>query len=332
MFSARPLSLLLGALIAASASGCVVPGDTLEGKECPCAEGSGWVCNRLTNLCEAGPAAAPPPVPTTCWVRAEGCDWSDPTAFTFEPDDGSGLGDVSRADNVGFSPDACTLYYDASRELRHARRASADAPFEDQGALPGLEQAGTEQTSASITPDGLQLFFARGRAGEWVEVERATRADVESAWGPSTRVDGLSFSGVDNWDGLLAPHGLRYYWSPARPGGQDVFVASRAALEDDFDVGVRVDELAGPGNQAEVAVTADDRVVTFVSNAPELGGEHAVVYATRERWGEPFGPIRAVPGALLAEATEFETTVSPDGCELLIQRDGRVLRLLYTSR
>ena len=57
-----------------------------------------------------------------------------------------------------------------------------------------------------------------------------------------------------------------------------------------------------------------------------------MVYATRASWLDAFGPIREIPGAFLAAGEEAETTVSADGCEILIGRSRAVHRLLYQPR
>ncbi|MFK7986351.1 MAG: hypothetical protein AB8I08_09995 [Sandaracinaceae bacterium] len=365
------LAVAFAAFVLAS---CVPNPNQLVGRPCPCAPESGFVCvdgicveggapdagspvdagasdagtadagavdsGRLdAGPLDAGPLDAsvpmPPGVPTTCWTRTTSCDWSDPTGFEFIEGDTEVIADLNLSSNPTFSPDGCELYYSDSAVMHVARRTAAGSPFVAAGPVEGIDQDGSRNSKAAVSPDQLQLFFTSDRTdGAFHTIHRSSRDAPDAPWGAVEEVAALTIRGLNNWDGVLAPHGLRYYWSPNRDDTQFIFMGERASLDAPFSAGVAIPELADMGAaMAEPAVSADGRVLVFITDAVELsGGEREIAYATRAHWQASFGEVRAVPGPALATGVERESTVSPDACEVLVLKAGTFLYLTYEAR
>lgn len=284
---------------------------------------------------DAGPDAdvpvVPPPPPSGCWWSTEACDWSEPTGFRFVPSSTDTLDALTMTGNPSFSPDGCELYFGNEGELHVARRASARGAFAGLGTIPGVEDPETSESKASVSPDGLELYFSSNRLHDgWHSTHRAVRDEVGRTWMDIVEVPALSFDGIDNWDGSLAPHGLRFYWAPDRVEGRYLYVSERDSLDAAFGSGVLVEELAEAGDLYEPTVTADGRVIVVVAEPATSTGQH-VMYATRSSWRDPFGSLMEVPGAFLSSGTETETAVSADGCELVVSRDGTFTHLVYEA-
>lgn len=161
---------------------CTVPDGLLDDRPCPCLEG--WVCDATRNVCvegdlppvdagrdedggaladggpgdaaaadasamDAGPPEPPPAVDTTCWLRAETCDWTGD--FELVPGDPAVIGFATLSRNPAFSPDGCELYSTRSAGAFVASRENAGDAFGPSAEVSGLE--GTGAGKASITPE-----------------------------------------------------------------------------------------------------------------------------------------------------------------------------------
>ncbi len=295
--------------VACVSAGCALPSDLLEGRPCPCA--AGWSCDRARSVCvrEGGATVA-----TTCWLRADRCDWSVPSAFEFI-EDGIRVG-APEADNPQFSPDACAVYYAVDGDLFVASRSGPGAPFGVGAPLVDLNTAEVE-SKATVGPAGLEIFFSRASGGV-TDTYRSRRSTTAAPWSAATRVGPLNAPGVDTFDVALAPHGLRIFFSRETGGDQELYAARRASSTDPFDAPRVISELSMPGwSTAEPSVTAEERVITFTRSA---GSDRGLFYATREGADDRFGVTRSLPGPRLAVGDERGVAVSPDGCELIVRR------------
>lgn len=287
---------------------------------------------RDANPPDAG-VPGPPSVPTTCWTRTPPCEWGEPGSFQFIEGDPGVLADLGITSNPTFSPDGCELYYSVGGVMHVGRRTAAGSSFVPAGPVEGIDQDASSNSKATITPDQLQLFFTSNRTSTTFQtIHRATRDAPDAPWGGVEEMSALSIEGANNWDGMLAPHGLRYYWAPNQDDSQSLYVGERAALDQPF-VRVRpVPGLVTTGAQAEPAISADGRVLVFILDDGEVGGgDREIVYATREDWQAEFGAVIRVPGALLATAGETESTLSPDACEVIVRKGGTFLYLTYVA-
>ena len=353
-----------GVGVACALIACTVPADLLDDQRCPCL--AGWRCDPSTDRCaraedggridsaldardtdppldtggiadsramdsaaDAGLPPIAPPVDQKCWISPGMCDWSG--SFGFELGDQSMIMALSTHADIAFSPDGCELYYRDSpaEDIRVARRVPG-GNFGPGELIEGIDRPSYREFRASISPNGRELFFGSNlfSAGE-VQTVRAERESATEPWGSLARVDNLTVPLINNWDGCLAPHGLRFYWSPTGPGGQEIRFAERPSWDAEFGPGAEVPELVAEGGQAEPSVTADGLTIVYSSSAPAFGSVITLVYARRDSYLDPFGPPTEVPGAFLAMDVESESAVSPDGCEILIKRGGRHHYLTY---
>ncbi|MFK7991160.1 MAG: TolB family protein [Sandaracinaceae bacterium] len=340
---------------------CVVPADLYEGLPCPC--GAGRVCDEAQNACvpaedaphdagpalDAGPApdagpeqdagpdagplpAPPPPLSTRCWTSIEFCDWS--ADFALVEETGPRAFSVSGAAEPSFSPDGCRVYFEVLNDLMVAERPGPGMPFGAPEPLSGINSANSED-APSITPDGLELFFATNQdapTGTFRRVFRAARDDTSSAFAVLGPVDVLNGGWTNTWEPNLAPHGLRLYYAPD-DGVQFIRVAERGALGDAF-AAPRVVQPAGlePGYSTNrPSVTHAERLLVGVQQVRELHATRVAFYATRPHWRAPFGAVREVPFER-RDAELADIGVSPDGCELIVREDLETRFFRYTER
>ncbi len=315
---------------------CVIPDDLLDERTCPC--GEGWYCSSERICVRNDDNTNPPAVEATCWQAPLGCDWSQPGTFTFEEDEGSVFPFPGRAANFIFSPDGCTVFYnretDNAIHIYEVSRTSGE-PFGSEIRTPGVGSDGTHEGKASVSADGLTLYYsasAFGAGGDDAEVFMSTRESRMESWQGQTQVDALSAPGLATFDVFVAPHGLRAYFSRTTfTEDQDLLVAERPHSGAPFGQPRIVEEVSqGLLGESEPVVSANGRVMTYVA-IPAVGAARQLYYATRNSWQDEWEPQGPVPGTFFSAGDEFEGAISPDACEILARGSEGYRRLVYRA-
>jgi hypothetical protein len=137
------------------------------------------------------------------------------------------------------------------------------------------------ELSASLTPDGLELFFLR--AGFVNEVHHAIRQDTTMPFTTSTNLVALTSGSTWTSHVSIAPNGLDLYLMADRPGGlgkTDVWVAHRPSRREPFGAVEHVPELSSP-NDDSVDSLSTDGATAFLSYDADTGGISDIWVATR---------------------------------------------------
>lgn len=277
-------------------------------------------------------ANEPPAVETTCW-QPEACDWTVPFRFNM---DSSTLGrEATFGANFTFSPDGCEvmfLRFVPPRDLYMARRTGPNANLESEMPIDGINGVDYTEDKATLSPTGLELFHTNLIPPDsgLNRAYRSTRAAGSDPWSARELVDELNLDGFNTYEINLAPHGLRVYLIHADDDTtRTLKVAERASLTDAFSAPTEIVLPSTAFSVASPSVTADGRVLTFISRA-EPGSPREFHYATRPHWQAPWEEQTGmITSSFLDGGDEDEAIVSPDGCELFVRRDSSITRLVY---
>jgi len=237
--------------------------------------------------------------------NSPGYDWdlSVSTRTTVEDDWGppTNLGPVvnSLNDEMGpcISSDGLELYFQSNRpggagrdDIWVTRRVTRDDPWGQPENLGAPVNTETWDYNPSLSPDGLELYFAYGLDPRLAVTKRDTK---DSPWGepvdlgpvlnswscqdtPWISSDGLLLIFADYWGGDPRPGGF---------GGTDIWVTRRASKDADWTTPVNL----GPPVNTESAedapmISADGSTLYFNSTRP--GG-----CGTYDLWQAPIIPI-----------------------------------------
>ena len=140
--------------------------------------------------------------------------WGPPELFT-------GLG--SPACDLDISADGLTVYFDSDRlggnggwDIWMARRETVNAPWGEPVNLGSKVNDARNQSSPSISNDGLSLFYNNGGLQR---ISVTLRATTDDPWGPPVllgpAVNGQSW----NHGAEISPDGSVLYFDSGRPGG-----------------------------------------------------------------------------------------------------------------
>jgi hypothetical protein len=176
------------------------------------------------------------------------------------------------------SPDNLSLYFSSNHpggfggfDLWVTTRATKADMWGIPVNLSGINGP-SDDFDASISSDGLELYFVSNRAGGsgdydlWV-TNRATLSDL---WGPPVNLGSIvNSSSRDNWPSI-SPDGLVLFFDSMRPGGyglEDVYMTRRATRNDPWgepvNLGPPVNTSADHGTSN---ISADGRTLYFTSN------------------------------------------------------------------
>lgn len=165
---------------------------------------------------------------------------------------------------------------------------------------PG-SSGGSGPSSSGSADEGSSSRGDEGSSGEPVD-------DPLGPFEAPVAVDTLN-SGADDDDPTLTEDLLEIYFASTRDGSEDVFVAIRGDVRDDWDAPEPVDALNSPAQETFPEVSPDELVMLLASNRPGASGFDLYVSRRDDRdmdWSEPV-PI----GDLNTPMDDFGATPTP---------------------
>jgi len=145
--------------------------------------------------------------------------------------------------SVCFSADGLTLLYESFQaggfgqtDIWMTTRATLSDPWGATVNLGSGVNSPYTDMGASLSPDGLELYFGSDRpggSGDW-DVYVSTRETVADPWGPAVNLGPTVNSPVYDGHPYIAPDGLTLFVTSARPGGYgdwDIWFARRRDKE-----------------------------------------------------------------------------------------------------
>jgi Tol biopolymer transport system component len=208
------------------------------------------------------------------------------------------------------SADGLSLYFDGKggggADIFVSNRPSISDPWSNPVNLGPSVNAGSDM-GASISSDGLELFFGSDRSGgsgDW-DIYVTTRATVSDPWSTSVNLGPTVNSA--NFDGhpCISPDGLTLLFTSNRSGGYgdwDIWMSKRATRDDEWGTPVNL----GPAintedGEGEPSISADGRTLYFSDwMAPRPGGVGNV-----DIWQIPIIPIVDLNGDGIVDCADM---------------------------
>lgn len=215
---------------------------------------------------------------------------------------------------------------------------SVDLAAQSAWSVPVFETT-LNSTAADSGPhlsfDGLTLFFASFRSGNW-EIYEAARAFPGGAWSVPVVVPELADALTDDQP-FLAIGNVEVFFASLRLGGAggfDILRSTRAAPGQPWSVPAFVTELNSSGSESSFSMTADGLeayMLTTGWGAP-FAPQNAIFRATRTSTALPFG-TPALVTELSNANTHRDCEISPDGLTIVYTEFiSPRLKVLYSSR
>ncbi len=251
------------------------------------------------------------------------CDWSSgPPQFGTAQSLGAPNTAASEIDPV-LSHDGLTLYFVSYRDstkgndIYYATRADVTASF-GAGSLLSAASSTSNDTHLFVSVNGLEAFLASDRSGTigGADIFRATRSTTTDVWGTFTSVPNINSTGGE-FDPHLESNGLTLWFDPVGRaeglGQQDLFYAVRNDLSSPFGTPIAANDLNSTGNDWNVSLTDDSRVIVFQS---DRSSPQHVYFAFRSSPSTAFTAPSIITALDSYMTTLSDPFVAPDGCAI----------------
>ena len=203
--------------------------------------------------------------------------------------------------------------------------AKADFVFSTPTEVPNVNTS-SEELNASISADGLSLYFISSRPGGvggrdiWV----TTRETTDEDWGEPVNLGPTINTPAGEWGVSISYDGLSLYFDTSQNGSvavNDLWVATRATTDDDWGNPVSLGPTVNSsGDDYTPSISADGLSLYFNSDRSGGVGAYDLWVTTRETIHDPWGtPVNLGP---TVNSSAFE--VFPG-----ISADGRILFFAY---
>lgn len=235
-------------------------------------------------------------------------------------------------DDPSVTADLLELYFDSTRpgsagsgDIWVSRRSR---PEDDWGPPEPVAElnSSAEETTPSISPDGLVLHFASNRPGGrgsrdvWV----TRRTSREEPWSAPVNVAEINTELIDG-----APHvdasGLRLVFTRFIQGsGDELFSTRRATPDDPWEEPQPITDINGPGKQGEGQLLLEGRLLVWTGKAPDEPVTN-LYWAERTDDGSAFSAATPI-AALNSAFNDTDCFFVPDRSYVVFasERDGRL--------
>jgi hypothetical protein len=241
---------------------------------------------------------------------------------------------AANEDDPTVTGDQLELFFNSNRSgnsnLWVSRRDSIDQPWGDPEPVMGTGiNTSSNETAPEISTDGLRLYFSSNRdGGKGAQDIYVTRRDDRDApWDMPELVPELNstagdYSPVEDGSGRTV-----YFFSTRDGGDQDLFVATRASVDDPWREPIPIAELNTADNDSDPFPTGDGRTLYFGSGPAGVLDLFVARRAGDSGEFELVDPIEE----LNSDAHDTDPWVSPAGRYMVLTSDRSGENELYEA-
>jgi len=245
---------------------------------------------------------------------------------------------------TSFTADGLELYFSSNRpggfaggimgeDVWVSTRASIDDPWGLPVNLGAAVNGTTDECSPSISPDGLTLYFSDEWGGPTrpgglggADIWMARRTGRDAPWDMAVNVGAPIDTPANEVTPMIGADGLTLIFASDRAGGQggyDVWMSTRASIEDDWTEPVNLGGLVNSASDdLEPSLSSDKRVLIFASRRAGGYGNWDLWMSTRKTRSDAWGtPVNLGPWFNSAEH-EGQPVIGADGRMLYFYASG----------
>lgn len=238
---------------------------------------------------------------------------------------GSTINSAGYDSTPSLSDDGLTMYFFSERsggeggwDIWTATRATVSSPW-GTPSNPGTPlNTSDNQSSPSISSDGLSLFFSQGIGNEDIWV--STRATTSDPWGTPSNLGAVVNSTALDADPEISSDGLTLIFGSERSGGiggRDLWMATRSTSLDPWGTPVNLGPTVNSSGLDEGAsLSSDGLKLFFMSNRDNLSAPFDLWMTTRESLFDSWGAPAKLPSPINSSFADTAPEISADGSTL----------------
>jgi len=192
----------------------------------------------------------------------------------------------------------------------------------------------SDDIGASISADGLTLYFSSNRSGGagGYDLWCTTRTTIIDDWGPAVNLGQPPNSRYSYWEPSISSDGLTLYFSdghspqygnrlPGGLGGQgDIWMVTRASVYDAWGEPINLGPAINSQNAIHPSISSDSLSLYFQSHRPGALGHCDIMVSTRKSTSDSFGDPVFLKNVNTSGA-DWTPDISADGLTLLFMRN-----------
>jgi serine/threonine protein kinase/Tol biopolymer transport system component/tetratricopeptide (TPR) repeat protein len=238
------------------------------------------------------------------------------------------------------SYDGLEMYIESSRpggqggtDIWVLKRATTEDDWGPPENLGPLVNSPDWDSVASISADGLTLYFTSSRAGGYgqgdIYVER--RATTNDPWGPATNMGPTINSSGGDRSAWVSGDNLELYFASSRAGGyggSDIYVARRATTDDPWGPPVNLGPVVNSAYGEYTNSLSPDGLVLFVGDWEAATKMRPGSYGGPDLWvtrraslSDPWQPLVNLGPQVNGAGADYMPRISPDGHTLYFYSD-----------
>jgi len=232
-----------------------------------------------------------------------------------------------------FSSDGLEMYIDrgfggGNGDLWVLKRASVDDDWGPPVNLGPAVNSSQEDVLASISADGLTLYFQSNRPGGYgdTDIYMTTRATQNDPWGTALNMGTTINSSATEADVWISTNGLELYFLSYRSGGYgfgDIWVARRATESDPWGVPVNLGPPVNSGYREHLPSLSPDGLLLLFSDPSDTTSPRPGGYGGADMWmtrraslSDPWQTPANLGPKVNGPDIECLPRISPDGLTL----------------
>ena len=203
-----------------------------------------------------------------------------------------------------------------------ANPARANFVFGEAMNLGPVVNSSARDEYPCLAPDGLSLYFDSSPDSDVSLYDRcdlfvAVRATTKDNWGPPTKLGPNLNTPQGNWSPHISADGLELYFTSSRPGGygrDDIWVAKRGSLSDEWGAPVNLGSKVNTGNWEWSPCLSQDGLTLYFSSGSSRLDLYTSCRSTKDApWEQPvsMGPL------INSHAWQAMPAISPNGLLLV---------------
>jgi len=207
------------------------------------------------------------------------------------------------------------------------RRASTDDNWGSMENLGPEINSEKDDANASISADGLNLYFETKRSGGYGgnDIWMATRTTRESPWGPPTNLGQKINTSVGDVSPWISADGLELFFTSFRPEGYghgDIYVVKRATTNDPWGEPINLGPVVNSESTEVFPCLTPDGLVLFFSDGleepsrPGGYGKADLWMTKRASLSDPWQPPVNLGPRINSSTIELSSRITPDGSKL----------------